>query len=77
MAIVDEFGFVAFFVKAYVILGGAASPSLHASANMDSFPDVVLLRISEFLAPEDSAGPIIADLPSSLRTIASISCNVR
>lgn len=55
MAIVDEFGFVAFFVKAYVILGGAASPSLHASANMDSFPDVVLLRISEFLPPEDSA----------------------
>ena len=77
MAIVDEFGFVAFFVKAYVILGGAASPSLHASANMDSFPDacgpVENLRVPR----SRRLCPIIADLPSSLRTIASISCNVR
>ena len=34
-------------------MGGAAiGPE---SANMDSLPEVVLLRISEFLAPEDSA----------------------
>ena len=84
MVIVEEFGLVAFFVHSVyvaVIVSwsslrnfGWSCNSCAASANMDSFPDVVLLRISSSSPPKTL--PDYRRPASSLRTFASISCSI-